>query len=253
LSFTTLKFSAYRNFSEVTFYDFQSGESTLIKSAFDECIALIDTGSKVNKKALPDSLHSEGITKINYIFITHSDEDHLGIINDLNADFKVEKIIVGKYDDYNYNGNNVEYVTTRKNYTCGNLNIDVNFEDIEHHDKNDNSLIIYTKLGFFNFLFLGDASTNLDNYIIKQNYKVDVLKVAHHGSRTGTSKELLNALKPKIAIIMTGRNSQYNFPHQEIVDRIEELNIILYRTDKDYSIRYRYNNKKYSFIKCKDG
>ncbi len=87
--------------------------------------------------------------------------------------------------------------------------------DKSYKDENDNSIIIHTKIGKHYFLFLGDATKETENKLINQNIKVDCIKISHHGSSTSTSPKMIEALKPKYAIIMAGRVKKFGFPNKK--------------------------------------
>jgi len=249
LVFIGFSYSGIKKSNEVVFYDLKSGESTLIKTAYDECVALIDTGGSLGSNELISSLHYKGVRKIDYIFLTHSDEDHVGSLDALSKEFKVINVVKGKYDRTITYTN--EIILNKSNsFKCSDLTFNVDFEDKIHMDNNDNSLIISVNMGGLDFLFLGDASNNLDDFIISKRYKCDVLKITHHGSKTGSSSKLLYSLNPKYAIIMASQNKQFNFPHIEVVERLKLLNIEVYQTNIHYSIMFVYDKKGYKFITC---
>ncbi|NLL68702.1 MAG: hypothetical protein GX232_00660, partial [Acholeplasmataceae bacterium] len=80
-----------------------------------------------------------------------------------------------------------------------------------------------------------------------ESLKSNILKLAHHGSKTSTSLELLHAVKPEIIIISSGRNNIYGFPHVEVLQRIENKYLI-YRTDINYTIYYYKINKDLKWL-----
>ena len=102
------------------------------------------------------------------------------------------------------------------------------------NDLNDSSIVIEMDYGTTKYLFMGDASTKIEENI--ELNKVDVLKVAHHGSNSSTSQEFLDRVKPKYAIISAGTNNSYNLPDNDIIDRLNNNKIKTYRTDKNETI-----------------
>ncbi|HEY8445232.1 MAG TPA: DNA internalization-related competence protein ComEC/Rec2, partial [Bacilli bacterium] len=79
------------------------------------------------------------------------------------------------------------------------------------------------------------------------NFAVDVIKIAHHGSKTSTSDAFISSLQPKYAIIQSGRVESFGFPDQEVIDILEKNNVVIYRTDQHYSIKIKYFAKKSIF------
>ncbi|MFH1461309.1 MAG: ComEC/Rec2 family competence protein [Patescibacteria group bacterium] len=86
--------------------------------------------------------------------------------------------------------------------------------------------------GASEILLTGDIEKKVETYLLTQNFNLesDVLKIAHHGSKTSTSNNFLEAVNPQIAVISVGENNRYQHPSQEILERLK--NILVYRTDQ---------------------
>lgn len=99
-------------------------------------------------------------------------------------------------------------------------------------------------------MFMGDASSTTEKEILnKYNLPyIDVLKVGHHGSKTSSSKELINEIKPNYSIISVGENNRYGHPNKEVLDNLEDSKI--YRTDQDGSIIFKIKNNKLKIETC---
>lgn len=102
--------------------------------------------------------------------------------------------------------------------------------------ENLNLSSIITRLSFGNnsFLFMGDAET--ENEKTRDWPKTDVLKVGHHGSNTSTSKSFLKQVSPQYAVIMAGKDNRYGLPKANILERLNQANVMLYRTDENGTI-----------------
>ena len=142
-----------------------------------------------------------------------------------------------------------------KYYSCiKELNIDKNklyfLQTKEYDNENDNSNVIYTELDGYKFMFMGDASSITEKEILdKYNLPdIDVLKVGHHGSRTSSSKEFINEIKPKYSIISVGKNNRYGHPNKEVLENLNNSKI--YRTDQDGSIMFKIKNKELKIETC---
>lgn len=98
---------------------------------------------------------------------------------------------------------------------------------------NNASLVIFTELGGHRWLFTGDLEGEGEVELISKypDLAVDVLKVGHHGSRTSSSSVFLDRITPDVAIISVGRNNRFGHPHEEVLERLEERNIAIFRTD----------------------
>jgi len=99
---------------------------------------------------------------------------------------------------------------------------------------------------------LGDieeSETNILNKYVKTNaLKSTIIKIAHHGSKTSSSKKLLKAINPKIALIGVGENNNFGHPNNEVIERLEELGCKIYRTDKMGEIKINVNKKGSVYI-----
>lgn len=191
----------------VSYIDVNQGDAILIKSKTN---ILIDTGSNYNYFKLKKELFNQGIYTIDYLIITHSDEDHSGNIEALKKDFKIKEI-VGEGKDIN-----------------SDINLQYLYVDT-YDNENDNSLIYYLYLNKLSFLFTGDISKEVENRLINKYElgKINVLKVSHHGSNTGSSSHFISKILSDYAIIST--NGNYGHPHKETIDTLNSylVNILL--------------------------
>jgi len=238
----------------------EQGDSTLIH--INKKNILIDTGGieendYLSFNILIPFLKQKGISKINYLITTHGDFDHMGEAINLVNNFKVEKVIFN-CGEFNELEENLIKVLNKKKipyYSCiKELNIDDNklyfLQTEEYDNENDNSNVIYTELGGYKFMFMGDASTTTEKEIL-DNYKlpnIDVLKVGHHGSKTSSSKEFINEINPKYSIISVGKNNRYGHPNMEVLENLENSKI--YRTDENGSIMFKIKKNKLQIETC---
>ena len=263
--FISYFFPYLQKYPEITFHDVSQGDSTLISFAHHKENILIDTGGIVsfNNKTYYVSdnvivyLKAKGIRKINYLILTHGDYDHMGEAINLVKNFKVEKVIFncGSYNDLEKELIKVLDKKKIKHYSCiKELNINKNklqfLQTKEYDNENDNSNVIYTELNGYKFMFMGDASSTTEKEILsKYNLPdIDVLKVGHHGSKTSSSKEFVDVIKPKYSIISVGKNNRYGHPNKEALNNLENSKI--YRTDEDGSIMFKIKNNKLKIETC---
>ena len=99
-------------------------------------------------------------------------------------------------------------------------------------------------------MFMGDASIKTEKEILKEYElpNIDILKVGHHGSRTSSSKEFIDELNPKYALISVGENNKFKHPNKEVLDNLKNSKI--YRTDQDGSIMLKIKNDKLKIETC---
>jgi len=105
-------------------------------------------------------------------------------------------------------------------------------------ESNNNSLVFKLKYKTFSIIFTGDIEGIAENEILKQEveFSSSILKVAHHGSNSSTSQLFLEKVKPKYAIISVGRDNSHNLPDIDIIERLKNNNIKIYRTDENNTI-----------------
>lgn len=179
-------------------------------------------------------------------------------------EIKVNNVIIGKQfeDSENYqnflkiinkNKNKVYVVEAGERINIEkNLYFDVLWPDsnnaVIENALNNNSLV--SKLSYKNFsmLFTGDIEEIAEKKIVSIYGKSNmldsiVLKVAHHGSKTSSCEEFISTVKPKIALIGVGKNNKFGHPNNEVLDRLKNTEIKIYRTDKDEEISIFVNKK----------
>lgn len=210
----------------VTFIDVGQGDATLISNLNYKI--LIDTGSAYNYHKLRKTLYEEGVYALDYLLISHNDEDHCGNVDNLMRDFKIKKIVYDKYD--------IAYKDLY--FNC----LDVGIFD----NDNDNSVVYYLDIDDYSFLFTGDISKNVERLIVNRYAidKVNCLKVSHHGSATGTSSYFVGKMLPDYAIIST--NGKYNHPHKETLDTLNSYLVDILITKELGNIKFNFiGNLKY--------
>ncbi len=117
-------------------------------------------------------------------------------------------------------------------------------------DENNNSNVIYTDFNGYKFIFMEYVGIEQEKDILdKYNLtNIDVLKVGHHGSKTSSSKEFIDEIKPKYSIISVGKNNRYGHPNKEVLNNLSDSKI--YRTDQDGSIMFKIKNNKLKIETC---
>lgn len=124
--------------------------------------------------------------------------------------------------------------TPMANATIAQTNTNVLGESTITEGLNEFSLVFHFKKANFDAIFTGDIDQTIEKQIIADQkfQNIEMLKIAHHGSKYSSSEEFLKAIKPQTAIVSVGKNS-YGHPTQEIIDRLNQLGIKLLRTDKE--------------------
>lgn len=214
----------------VIFCDVGQGDATLV--TYKNWQMLIDIGSE-NKKVLTCLERHIPFwdKKIEVVMITHGDNDHSGGLIDVSKFYQIEQIIsskkVSQFDLVKTNWMEFEVVNPVE-------------KTKNEEDNNENSIVGILK--FYSsklkrevkIFMAADIDLETEQRFIWRKIidkKVDVLKVSHHGSKNGTSDELLKVLKPKIAVISVGTKNRFGHPAKEVLDRLKEKGIEILRTD----------------------
>ncbi len=234
----------------ITFLDVGQGDCAIINYKGET--VMIDTGGKVSfkeeswkkkkqyamGKSILTYLKSKGITHLDYLILTHGDQDHLGEAEYLLKHFQVKNVILNKGE---WNAAEKRIAKKAKIVTSYRGKIPLTFLDtgILYDNENDNSLLIHLRSDAYQFLFMGDASCKVEEDLIqKVNLKIDVLKLGHHGSKTSTGEVLLKSIEPKLAIISSGRNNRFKHPHQETLDILKKASVPYLNTQEMGSIEF---------------
>lgn len=232
-----------------------SGDCTVIKSPMGRNI-IIDGGNNQDydygQNVVVPYLLDRKITKIDFLMVSHFDSDHCGGLFSVVEELKVDTIIIGKQDTEYENCTEFLRLAKSKNINI----IVVKAGDIVKIDKecyfqilwpdstnmisdngiNNNSIVTKFVYNDFGMLFTGDIEEKAEQKIIDK-YKntnllsANVLKVAHHGSKSSLIQEMINKISPEIAVIGVGKENKYGHPNSEVVDRIKNKGTIVYRTD----------------------
>lgn len=236
-------FSPYLNNNlEIMTFDVGQADSILIQYPYGQGNVLIDTGKNkyTMKNGIIPYLKSRGIRKIENLIITHGDLDHIGGALYLINNFQVDNIVLnrGKYSEYEIELiNNVNKTKIIKD--IDKLKVNNNYlyflNNKIYDNENNNSNVVYFEYLKYKFLFMGDSSFVVEDYLLENYILKDIsfLKVGHHGSSTSSTKEFIDTINPKISLISVGQNN-YGHPSKEVLNTLRDSKI--YRTDKNGSI-----------------
>lgn len=254
---------------KIYFVDVGQGDSTLIQTIEGKNILIDGGGSEfgsfdVGESILLPYLLDRRITTIDYLMISHFDSDHIGGVFAILENLKVKNIIISKQGETSENLKKFYEITNNK----GIRTIIVKKGDIVEIDKyshfeilfpednliednilNNNSIVARFNSLDFSILFTGDIEEIAEKRLCELYSGTDkleafVLKVAHHGSKTSSTEEFLELVKPKIALIGVGKNNNFGHPNIDVIERLENMGSKIYRTDNCGEIIIRINRKK---------
>jgi competence protein ComEC len=263
-------------YGKVVFIDIGQGDSILITLPFNQGNYLIDTGGRLlfekegwqkRKKEFDTGrdivlpyLKSEGIRKLDELILTHGDADHIGGAAALLDELEITQILIPIAGERGELERKVLAMARQKGIDIletgaargwekgGNTFVIVSpFEELE--DKNEGSIVLWAELGGKSWLFTGDLGESGEEELLQRipALKAEILKVGHHGSKSSTSPGFLDALAPEVAIISAGDGNLYGHPHLEVMERLSERKIKIYRTDKQGAIIFKFDSKGGTF------
>ncbi len=235
----------------VHFVDVGQGDCILIKSG--EYTMLIDAGENGNEEKVLSYLEEHGVEKFDYIIATHPHSDHIGGLYEVISEYAVDNVIMPRLTEEN-TPTTVTYEKLLKAVKASEARViaavpgniyslgKAEFQILAPFEQDDNlnNMSVCVKLTYQgkSFLFTGDAETSVEKQMLNSDVDLsaDVLKLAHHGSSTSNSVNFLQAVNPEILVISVGEDNSYGHPHTEIMERVYELDVPIYRTDEDGSV-----------------
>ncbi len=235
----------------VDFIDVGQGDAILIHS--DEIAILIDGGTKnMGRTKVVPHIQSLDIRRLDMVVMTHPHADHIGglipvleqiPVNSIYADGQVHTsktyeellMLIEKLE--------IPFLLAREGMK---LEVPEPYSLTVLHPSdpflsglNNNSVVLFLEAEGFKFLFTGDIEKEAESQILslEQGLKVDVLKVAHHGSNTSSTEDFIKGVNPRIAVIMAGKNNVYDHPHSETLHRLSAKGTDIYCTSNHGMVR----------------
>ena len=237
---------------EVYFLDVGQADSILIRNKDKNM--LIDAGNNNDGDYLVSYFKSIGIEKFDYVVGTHAHEDHIGGMDNIIDNFGIVKFYMPDKITTTKTFRDVLDALERKQikFNVPEIGDVLNFGDVNigviyvssDDELNDTSIVLKLIYKDISMLFMGDASTKVEEKILLQDLKSDVLKVGHHGSIYSTSEDFIKEVEPKISIIEVGKNNNYGHPRYEVIERLKNIGSKVYRTDEDGTIKVSSDGEK---------
>ena len=196
------------------------------------------------KNTLMPYLLDRKIKTLDYVIISHFDTDHVGGVLYIMENMKIKNIIIGKQFETSENLQKFLDIVQKQRTNlivvqAGNkINIENNFyfnilwpepsKQITENSINNNALVCKMVCNDFSMLFTGDIEEQAEKELVSKYKSTDilestVLKVAHHGSKSSSTEEFLDLVKPKIALIGVGKNNNYGHPNEEVIKRLNSI------------------------------
>lgn len=232
---------------KVHFIDVGQGDSCFIELPNGK-VMLIDSGDSKHAETVTNYIASLGYNTIDFVVATHADADHIGAMADVFEDFEIKNCYTSSvksntrtYKNFvkavNDEGIKLKYPHSN-DYIVNEKNLDVEvmgpLANKTYSNTNDSSVVLQVSYYKTDYLFTGDSEYNT---LLEYNLEpIEVLKVSHHGSKTGTNKKLLNILMPKYAIISAAQRNRYNHPHIQVMNLLENAGVKIYKTSESGTI-----------------
>ncbi len=235
------------NTEKFMFYAISTGNSDcLLLTAPGGETMLVDAADNDDYSEIASILEKYGIREINTLVATHFDADHIGSMDDIIENTKVDSVYISNYKESTKEYKNLMNALKDKNITptvaqagqefsLGQAAVKIlNPQNKKYKEENNACVVLKVSYGTADFLLTGDMEEETIEDVLQEwggSIECEVLKAGHHGSRTSTTDDLLKAVRPQIAVIPCGKNNSYGHPHKETLSLLQKYKVQTYRTD----------------------
>lgn len=253
----------------LTAFDVGQGESLLLRRAGRRAV-LVDAGGGgagggyIGDRVLAPALWNHGVRQLEALVVTHADPDHIGGARTLVRDFSPAHLWTGIAVAGNdasaaleqaarHAGSRVGALTAGRTLEYGGATIRVLHPPAADWERprvrNDDSLVLDVRYGDVAMLLTGDISEDVERELVRhlRPARLRVLKVGHHGSRTSTSRALLEAWRPHVAVISAGRGNAFGHPAGEVLSRLADAGALTLRTDLEGEVTVETDGRSLSY------
>jgi competence protein ComEC len=228
----------------VTFFDVGQGDAIALRDGAHTI--LVDGGR--DERILP-LLADRGIRRIDVVILSHAHPDHCVGLVPVVAHFNVGALWISPRKFTGDCANTlleaarttrtpIHFVRDGDTLNVSGLHLTAHLAEatFRRAPENNASIVLRVEAGHRTFLLTGDIEKEAELYLADHDLRADVLKVAHHGSRTSTSRALLDNVAPRLAVISCGRHNLFGHPHPAVVELLRERGVRTWRTDRDGTI-----------------
>jgi len=245
-------FKEERRGLEVDFLDVGQGDAIFIQAPNGNQI-LLDSGP--NKKVLTELSKVMPFydRSLDMIIESHPDNDHIAGFVDVLKKYNVSAVVESGVETNTpvYQGlkniikeKNIQKILAKRGMRINlgdgiYLDILLPIVNNPNFSPHDGMVVLKLNYGQNSFMLTGDMENKMEKYLISidDNLTSDVLKIGHHGSKTSTSETFLGYVNPEYAVISVGQDNKYGHPNQEILDRLNQFGIPIFRTDEKGTIK----------------
>jgi competence protein ComEC len=211
------------------------------------------TSFDVGEAVVLPYLLDRGVRRLDAVVVTHADFDHIGGLATIVAEMRVDEMWQGHPDARRSayrllreravaRGVPIRTLVPGERFELGGVDFEILAAgDDVRESSNNRSVVLRVRYAGRNVLFTGDAEAGLERHLVHsgQDLRADVLKIAHHGSRSSTSTLFLDAVQPEIAIVSARRNRSRPIPSDVVLRRLQARGIDYARTDRDGMVTVR--------------
>jgi competence protein ComEC len=243
----------------ISFLDVGQGDATVVQFPSGHVLVVdagaasdaFDTGDRV----VTPALWALGVRRVDWVAFTHADLDHIGGVAAVTREFDAREVWEGVPVPRDPNRMALKTALERHapvwrqlrrgdRWEAGGAVVSVLHPpepDWERQRvRNDDSVVLRVRYGPLDVLLTGDVGADVERALPldqgDDRGAIRVLKVAHHGSRTSTAGELVNAYRPWAAVVSAGRNNTFGHPAPDVIDRLEDAGATVLRTDRDGAV-----------------
>jgi len=209
-----------------------------------------DRAFSIGEAVVSRFIWSLGRTRIDYVLATHAHADHIGGLTDVVRNLEVQQAVVGYAvpDGPEFNRFARAAVARRtplytvaagEIFEIDGVTIEVLWpppaNGREVTSGNDDAVVLRLVYGSVSILLAGDIEQSAEDSLVRSgaNLRADLLKVPHHGSRTSSTEEFIDAVNPRYAVISVGERSRFGHPHASVVNRYLMREVKLFQTGRD--------------------
>ncbi|MBE6633399.1 MAG: MBL fold metallo-hydrolase [Ruminococcaceae bacterium] len=247
----------------VHFIDVGQADAALV--ICDGKTMLIDGGNAEDSNLIYSYLNRLSISYLDYVVCTHAHEDHVGGLSGAlsKASLGVALSPVKSYDTRAFSnfvdkvkghGKELTVPKAGDSFSLGSASVTVLGPVKAYEETNDTSLVLRVVYGETSFLFTGDMESTAEADLLDEGaaLRSTVLKVGHHGSSTSTSYRFLREVAPTYAVISVGTDNSYDHPNEDVLSRLRDADVTLYRTDLQGDIICTSDGKAVTFTTAKN-
>ena len=242
---------------------FPSAKGTALCFSTRGTTILIDSGPKnpkidAGEKIVVPDLRALGVSGVDLILLSHPDIDHVGGTGAIlkaypNATVAISECFRGNHQlfellsKWGRKPDAVRWLGPDYQGIIGEFKITIDCPQIpQDGETNDGSMVVRLADGNASAVFTGDAPAKVEEQLCQiGNWHSEIMKAGHHGSRTATCRDWIQAVSPQYAILSCGLNNEYHHPHKEVLDRLIANHIKICRTDQEGDITFALRNGRF--------